>query len=63
MTEAHQIDLEDKILQGGRCGRPDILNGPQTLIETGQSMPESDSNARKVQQQMKEAAGKYAING
>jgi uncharacterized protein YndB with AHSA1/START domain len=39
MTESHQIELDEKMLEGGRRGWPVILNNLKTLLETGQPMP------------------------
>jgi uncharacterized protein YndB with AHSA1/START domain len=43
MTEAHQIDLDERMLEGGRRGWPVILNNLKTLLETGHPMPPFDS--------------------
>lgn len=40
MTEAHQIELDEKMLEGGRRGWPVILNNLKTLLETGLPMPQ-----------------------
>jgi len=42
MTESHQIELDEKMLEGGRRGWPVILNNLKTLLETGQPMPAFD---------------------
>ncbi len=42
MTEAHQVELDDAMLEGGRRGWPVILNNLKTLLETGRPMPEFD---------------------
>ena len=62
MTESHQIELDDKMLEGGRRGWPVILNNLKTLLETGQPMPQFDfmSEAQPALDAMKAAAGKYA---
>ena len=36
MTEAHDWDVPDAILSGGRSGRPAILSGLKSLLETGE---------------------------
>jgi uncharacterized protein YndB with AHSA1/START domain len=61
MTEAHQIELDDKMLEGGRRGWPVILNNLKTLLETGEPMPEFDfmSDAKQSLNEMKKAARKY----
>jgi uncharacterized protein YndB with AHSA1/START domain len=61
MTESHQIELDDKMLEGGRRGWPVILNNLKTLLETGQPMPAFDfmSDAKQSLDEMKEAAKKY----
>jgi uncharacterized protein YndB with AHSA1/START domain len=65
MTEAHQIDLDDKLLEGGRRGWPVILNNLKTLIETGKPMPEFDfmGDHGETLEEMKKAAGKCANIG
>lgn len=42
VTEAHQIELDEKMLEGGRRGWPVILNNLKTLLETGHPMPAFD---------------------
>jgi len=61
MTESHQIELDDKMLEGGRRGWPVILNNLKTLLETGEPMPEFDfmRDASQSLDEMKEAARKY----
>ena len=39
MTESHQIELDEKLLEGGRRGWPIILSGLKSLLETGRAMP------------------------
>ncbi len=60
MTEAHQIELDPKILEGGRRGWPVILNNLKTLLETGKPLPEFDfmSDAKNSSEEMKKAAKK-----
>jgi uncharacterized protein YndB with AHSA1/START domain len=60
MTEAHQIELDEKMLEGGRRGWPVILNNLKTLLETGNPMPEFDfmTDAKNALEEMKEAARK-----
>jgi len=60
LTEAHQIDLDDKMLEGGRRGWPVILNNLKTLLETGHPMPEFDfmGDSRQALEEMKDAARK-----
>ncbi len=64
MTESHQIDLDEKMLEGGRRGWPVILNNLKTLLETGQPMPEFDfmSEAKPALEEMKAAALRHAGN-
>ena len=63
MTEAHQIDLDDKILEGGRRGWPVILNNLKTLIETGSPMPEFNfMGDGKVMEEMKKSAARITDN-
>jgi uncharacterized protein YndB with AHSA1/START domain len=65
MTEAHQIELDDKMLEGGRRGWPVILNNLKTLLETGQAMPPFDfmGDAKHALEEMKEAARKMVGSG
>jgi len=65
MTEAHQIDLDDRMLEGGRRGWPVILNNLKTLLETGQPMPEFDfmSGAKTAIEEMKQAAREQTGGG
>jgi uncharacterized protein YndB with AHSA1/START domain len=42
MTESHQLDPDEKLLEGGRRGWPIILSGMKTLLETGRPMPKVD---------------------
>ena len=46
MTESHQIELDEKMLEGGRRGWPVILNNLKTLLETGRPMPAFDFMAK-----------------
>jgi uncharacterized protein YndB with AHSA1/START domain len=61
MTESHQIDLDDTMLEGGRRGWPVILNNLKTLLETGKPLPEFDfmGDAKKAFEEMKQAAAKH----
>ena len=45
MTEAHQIELDEKMLEGGRRGWPVILCGLKSLLETGKALPAFDMSA------------------
>jgi uncharacterized protein YndB with AHSA1/START domain len=58
LTEAHQIKLDDKILEGGRRGWPMILCGLKTLVETGKPLPKFDfmGQSRKTVARMKTTA-------
>jgi len=58
MIEAHQIELDEKMLEGGRRGWPVILNNLKTLLETGKPMPEFDfmSDAKDALEEMKRVA-------
>jgi len=58
MTESHQIELDEKMLEGGRRGWPVILNNLKTLLETGHPMPEFNfmADAQQSLEEMKEAA-------
>ncbi len=59
MTEAHQIELDDKMLEGGRRGWPLILSSLKSLLETGQPLPKFDLSASKpALDEMKAAAQK-----
>jgi len=60
MTEAHQIELPEKMLEGGRRGWPVILNNLKTLLETGSPLPPFDfmSDAKPALDEMKETARK-----
>ena len=58
MIEAHQIALDDRLLEGGRLGWPVILNNLKTLRETGQPMPEFDFMSGSTMEAMKDAARK-----
>jgi uncharacterized protein YndB with AHSA1/START domain len=60
MTEAHQIELDEKILAGGRQGWPVILNNLKTFLETGKPMPEFDfmTDSKKTIEEMKKAVKK-----
>jgi uncharacterized protein YndB with AHSA1/START domain len=42
LTESHQWDVKDELLEGGRKGWPVVLNGLKTLLETGKAMPLDD---------------------
>jgi len=42
LTEAHKMDLEDRLLEGGRRGWPVILSNLKSLLETGEPMPDFD---------------------
>ena len=61
MTEAHQIDLDERMLEGGRRGWPVILNNLKTLLETGQPMPAFDfmADAKNALEEMKAAAREH----
>ena len=63
MTESHQIELDEKMLEGGRRGWPVILSGFKTLLETGKPLPEFNfmADAQKALNEMKEAAGKVLV--
>lgn len=65
MTEALQIELDDKMLEGGRRGWPVILNNFKALLETGSAMPEFDfmGEARESLDEMKAAARKFSDAG
>jgi hypothetical protein len=39
MTEAHQWDIPDAILSGGRAGWPAILSSLKSVLETGKPLP------------------------
>jgi uncharacterized protein YndB with AHSA1/START domain len=58
LTEAHQIKLDDKLLEGGRRGWPMILCGLKTLVETGKPLPKLDfmGENRKTVARMKKSA-------
>ena len=60
MTESHQIELDEKMLEGGRRGWPVILNNLKTLLETGRPMPAFDfmADMKGVHEEMKKAAKK-----
>lgn len=60
MTEAHQIELDEKILEGGRRGWPVILNNLKTLLETGKPLPAFDfmGDGGRTLREMKAAAEK-----
>ena len=64
MTESHQIELDDKMLEGGRRGWPVILNNLKTLLETGQPMPPFDfmSDAKQSLDEMKGTEKKYTTD-
>jgi hypothetical protein len=38
MTEAHQWDVPDDLLSGGRAGWPAILSSLKSLLETGRPL-------------------------
>ena len=38
MTEAHQWDVPDALLSGGRAGWPAILSSLKSLLETGKPL-------------------------
>jgi hypothetical protein len=38
MTEAHQWDIPDALLSGGRTGWPAILSSLKSLLETGKPL-------------------------
>lgn len=38
MTEAHERQLSDDILSGGRAGWPAILSSLKSLLETGEAL-------------------------
>ena len=65
MTESHQIELDEKMLEGGRRGWPVILNNLKTLLETGQPMPAFDfmGEAKQSLEEMKAAAKKHTEGG
>jgi uncharacterized protein YndB with AHSA1/START domain len=42
MTESHQFEPDEKLLEGGRRGWPMILSGLKTLVETSQPLPKFD---------------------
>lgn len=42
MIESYPKPIDDKFLEGGRRGWPVILNGLQSLLETGRPLPEFD---------------------
>ncbi|MDR3401049.1 MAG: SRPBCC family protein [Chthoniobacter sp.] len=65
MTEAHQIELDDRMLEGGRRGWPVILNNLKTLLETGQPMPEFDfmGDAKNALEELKQAAREQTGGG
>lgn len=43
MTESHQWEVDEKLLEGGRRGWPIILSGLKTLLETGRPLPKLDA--------------------
>jgi uncharacterized protein YndB with AHSA1/START domain len=45
MTESHQIELDEKMLEGGRRGWPVILSGLKSLLETGRALPAFNMSA------------------
>ena len=65
MTEAHQIELDDKMLEGGRRGWPVILNNLKTLLETGCPLPEFDfmGDSKNALEEMKQAAREQTGGG
>jgi len=65
MIESHQIELDDKVLEGGRRGWPVILNNLKTLLETGSPLPAFDfmSDAPQMQEEMKQAARNLTGSG
>jgi len=42
MTEAHQVELGENLLEGGRRGWPAILSNLKTLLEKGRPLPSFD---------------------
>jgi uncharacterized protein YndB with AHSA1/START domain len=42
LTESHQIELDEKKLEGGRRGWPLILSSLKSLLETGRAIPPVD---------------------
>jgi hypothetical protein len=56
MTEAHQIELDDRMLEGGRRGWPVILNNLKTLLETGSPMPPFEFMDKATIEKMQAAA-------
>lgn len=56
MTEAHQIELDEKILEGGRRGWPAVLSGLKSLLETGKPLPDFDFMNESGQKKIKAAA-------
>lgn len=64
MTEAHQIELDEKMLEGGRRGWPVILNNLKTLLETGHPLPSFDfmSEAQPALDAMQAAARKLTAS-
>jgi uncharacterized protein YndB with AHSA1/START domain len=42
LTESHQRDISDGLLEGGRKGWPVVMSGIKTLLETGKPMPLKD---------------------
>jgi hypothetical protein len=65
MTEAHQIELEERMLEGGRRGSPVIVNNLKILLETGQPMPPFNfmGDAQKSLDEMKQAARELTSGG
>jgi uncharacterized protein YndB with AHSA1/START domain len=56
MTEAHQIELPDKLVEGGRRGWPVILSGLKSLLETGRPLPAFDMSEMQKGLEEMEAA-------
>ncbi|HVB56774.1 MAG TPA: SRPBCC family protein [Candidatus Acidoferrales bacterium] len=44
MTESHQLDPDESLLEGGRRGWPVILSGLKSLLETGHALPPFSMN-------------------
>ncbi len=42
MTESHQIELDEKKVEGGRRGWPLIPSSLKSLLETGRALPAVD---------------------
>lgn len=63
MTEAHQIELDERMLEGGRRGWPVILNNLKTLLETGSPMPPFQFMTADDMKRMQEAAAEMAAKG